>query len=140
MLLSLFSVVELPLFSLQIPTHVSEFKRALFGTELHSEFYTAVKKRTSHHVAVNFEGFPRPYFATIHKFFRVTLGGMRYRLALITSYPHLQTTNMGVAAMNFNHPYATGKIVDVAAIVRKVVFVTVGLQKRVLDVPTHTWY
>jgi len=121
----------------EIPNRVALFKRALFRTEIHSALYTAVRKRTSYHVAVCFEinGAQVTYYAKVLKFFKITLADTDYRLALISSYPNTNPTNFGTTKI-VNRPYAQAEIVDVRSIFRKVIF-TPGNQIRILEIPTH---
>lgn len=122
----------------QIPNHVALFKRAQFFTEIHSEMYTAVRNRKSYHIAVSFLEFNvlKTYFAKVHKFFRVKLNDVVYRLALITNYPNAPPTASEILVIRTTQPYTSGKIIEVASIIRKVIF-TPGNPTKILEIPAQ---
>ena len=103
--------------------------------------YKRVKTRQSYNVAIDFEmgNGPVTYFGRIHKFIKVTLGGIVYRLAVNTHYPNRNPTRQGVRIIDIARPYATARIIEVTAIVRKVIIIppAQGHQAKVLEIPTH---
>ena len=114
------------------------FTRAFFNTEIHSEMYKGVRSRCSYHVALVYQEPTRimTYFATVHKFFRATINGELYRLALTTSYYNKDPTRFGTKVIDKRRAYRSGKIISVESINRKVIF-TNETPTKVLEMPTH---
>lgn len=114
------------------------FTRAFFNTEIHSEMYKGVRSRCSHHVALVYQEPTgvKTYFATVHKFFRVTINGVLCRLALVTSYYNKNPTRFGTKVIDKRRTFMTGKVISVESIDRKVIF-TNETPTKVLEIPTH---
>jgi len=117
---------------------VEVFSRAFFNTEIHSELYQGVRSRKSFHVALVYDEPTgvKTFFATVHKFFRVVILGVQYRVALTTSYHNRNPTQFGTKRIDTRRPYKLGKIVLVESIDRKVIF-TNESPTRVLEMPRH---
>jgi len=97
-----------------------------------------VRSRKSYHVALvyNEPTGRKTFFATVHKFFRVVILGVLYRLALNTSYSNRDSTEFGTNVIDMRRTFQSGKIVEVASIDRKVIF-TNQTPTRVLEMPKH---
>ena len=110
-----------------------EFSRAFFKSELHAETYTRVRTRCSTNIEVVYTN--GADHGVVHKFLKVTLANTTFRLALITTYRRLPASALGVVRINRNQPYKDGKIIEVASIERKVMFVGGPNPTSVLPVP-----
>jgi len=112
------------------------FQRALYHSELHSELYTQVRTRSSVNIALSYaEGV---YYGTVHKFFLLQINGQKLRVALVSSYPAvpaLPSEVPGLPRINLNKPFKLGRIVNVNAILNKVLLAGPSHRTSVIPVP-----
>lgn len=75
----------------------------------------------------------------VHKFLKIILNGLAYRLAIISSYPNDAPTAFGIRVLRPN-PYRSDKVVGVMSFERKVIFTpsAPGVPTKVLRVPMHS--
>jgi hypothetical protein len=82
---------------------------------------------------------PVTYYAVVHKFLKITLNNLAYRLAIISSYPNDAPTAFGIPVLRPN-PYRSDKVVGVVSFERKVIFTpsAPGVPTKVLKVPVQS--
>jgi len=120
-----------------------KFRRSFFKSEIHSSEYAKVQSKSSTNVAVQFiDDFNeiKTYYAQIEKFFLFDFKGETYRVAYLRVFYPLPLTAQGTERINRNREYKLkGKVVEIQAIDRKVVFYGSPGDTRVLEVPFHVY-
>jgi len=123
--------------------NVVKFRRSFFKSEIHSSEYAKVQSKSSTNVAVQFiDDFNeiKTYYAQIEKFFLFDFKGETYRVAYLRVFYPLPLTAQGTERINRNREYKLkGKVVEIQAIDRKVVFYGSPGDTRVLEVPFHVY-
>jgi len=103
--------------------------------------YTRVQTKSSCTVGIEFiNDFEETEtrFGRIHRFFRFEHKGQIHRVAYVSVFYSNEKTKNGTMRINQNREYKSkGKIIDVEAIDRKVIFYGTLSDTRILEVPFH---
>ena len=108
----------------RIPDNCLIFQRLFFHSEIHSEEYSRVRTSSSHHVGLIYDmgnQETKIYYATIHKFFKITIDNRVWRLALVSTYPFYRGITSHLPVIDTRNPHKTGRIVEVEIIDRIVI-------------------